>query len=113
MRALAKYDFAGGHVITAARDPQRPTPVEAWEVVFGFDFERYILIEGYTGSGNMWVWRKIFDAVGGFRAGVAEDMERPDFVLATSLGQSSATLRGRTGQSSSGVGGGYWPSIIC
>jgi GT2 family glycosyltransferase len=49
--------------------------VEAWEMVFGFDFEQYILIEGYTGSGNMWVWRKVFDAVGGFRAGVAEDMD--------------------------------------
>jgi cellulose synthase/poly-beta-1,6-N-acetylglucosamine synthase-like glycosyltransferase len=75
VRALAKYDFAGGRVLTAARDPLRPTPVEAWEIVFGFDFERYILIEGYTGSGNMWVWRKVFDAVGGFRAGVAEDMD--------------------------------------
>jgi cellulose synthase/poly-beta-1,6-N-acetylglucosamine synthase-like glycosyltransferase len=72
---LAKYDFAGGRVITAARDPLRPTPVEAWEIVFGFDFERYINVEGYTGSGNMWVWRKVFDAVGGFRAGVAEDMD--------------------------------------
>jgi GT2 family glycosyltransferase len=74
-RALANYDFAGGRVVTAARTPLRPTPVEAWEVVFGFDFERYILIEGYTGSGNMWVWREVFDAVGGFRAGVAEDMD--------------------------------------
>jgi glycosyltransferase involved in cell wall biosynthesis len=74
-RGLANYDFAGGRVVTAARDPLRPTPVEAWEVVFGFDFEHYILIEGYTGSGNMWVWRKVFDAVGGFRAGVAEDMD--------------------------------------
>jgi cellulose synthase/poly-beta-1,6-N-acetylglucosamine synthase-like glycosyltransferase len=75
VRALAKYDFAGGHVVIAARDPLRPTPVEAWEMVFGCDFERYILIEGYTGSGNMWVWRKVFDAVGGFRTGVAEDMD--------------------------------------
>jgi cellulose synthase/poly-beta-1,6-N-acetylglucosamine synthase-like glycosyltransferase len=75
VRALVKYDFAGGRVVTTARDPLRPTPVEAWEVVFGFDFERYILVEGYTGSGNMWVWRRVFDAVGGFRAGVAEDMD--------------------------------------
>ena len=64
-----------GMCVTTARDPLRPTPVEAWEIVFGFDFERYILLEGYTGSGNMWVWRKVFDAVGGFRAGVAEDMD--------------------------------------
>lgn len=75
VRALADHDFAGGHVRTAPRDPRRPTPVEAWEMVFGFDFERYILEEGYTGSGNMWVRRAVFEAVGGFRTGVAEDME--------------------------------------
>ena len=75
VHAMTEYDFAGGHVLTAPRDPARPRPVEAWEMVFGFDFERYILEEGYTGSGNMWVWRSVFDAVGGFRAGVAEDME--------------------------------------
>lgn len=75
VRALATYDFAGGHVVTTAQDPSHPTAVEAWELVFGFDFERYILVEGYTGSGNMWVWREVFDAVGGFRAGVAEDMD--------------------------------------
>jgi len=75
VRALASYDFAGGLVETSVRNPARPTPVEAWETVFGFDFERYILVEGYTGSGNMWVWRRVFDAVGGFRAGVSEDMD--------------------------------------
>lgn len=74
-RSLATCDFAGGHVRTAPRDPAHPTPVEAWEMVFGFDFERYILVEGYTGSGNMWVGRAVFDAVGGFRTGVSEDVE--------------------------------------
>jgi GT2 family glycosyltransferase len=75
VRALASYDFAGGFVETSVRNPTRPAPVEAWETVFGFDFERYILVEGYTGSGNMWVWRRVFDAVGGFRSGVSEDMD--------------------------------------
>ncbi len=75
VRGLRGQDFAGGHVITLPRDPRRPSAVEAWEMVFGFDFERYILVEGYTGSGNMWVWRSVFETVGGFRAGVAEDME--------------------------------------
>ena len=75
VRSLETYDFAGGHVVTTARDPSRPTAVEAWELVFGFDFERYIRVEGYTGSGNMWVWRRVSDAVGGFRVGVAEDMD--------------------------------------
>jgi GT2 family glycosyltransferase len=75
VRALASYDFVGGRVETSVRNPARPTAVEAWEVVFGFDFERYIHVEGYTGTGNMWVWRRVFGAVGGFRAGVSEDMD--------------------------------------
>ena len=72
--ALRTYDFAGGQVRTIPKDPGAVTPVEAWEMEFGFDFERYIG-NGYTGSGNMWVWRSVFDDVGGFRAGVSEDMD--------------------------------------
>ena len=75
VRELTAYDFVGGEVEIVPRDPARPTPVEAWEMVFGFNFEHYILVQGYTGSGNMWVWRSVFEAVGGFRNGVAEDME--------------------------------------
>ena len=75
VNALQFYDFLGGSVETTARDPHRPTPVEAWEMEFGFNFERHILVEGYTGSGNMWVWRHVFNAVGGFRTGVSEDMD--------------------------------------
>jgi GT2 family glycosyltransferase len=75
MRALRDYDFVGGEVETTARDPDRPSAVEAWEMVFGFNFKRYILVEGYTGSGNMFVRRSVFEAVSGFRAGVSEDMD--------------------------------------
>jgi GT2 family glycosyltransferase len=75
VRGLAEYDFAGGHVRTTSRDPLRPSAVEAWEMEFGFNFKRHILVEGYTGTGNMWVWRRVFDAVGGFRAGISEDMD--------------------------------------
>ncbi len=73
--ALRSYDFAGGQVRTIPQDSASVTPVEAWEMEFGFDFERYVKEEGYTGSGNMWVWREVFDDVGGFRAGVSEDMD--------------------------------------
>jgi glycosyltransferase involved in cell wall biosynthesis len=72
---LEGYDFIGGSVETCAADPRRPTSVEAWEIVFGFNFKRYIQVEGYTGSGNMFTRRDVFAAVGGFRAGVAEDMD--------------------------------------
>jgi exopolysaccharide biosynthesis WecB/TagA/CpsF family protein len=75
VRALQHHDFVGGEVRVTAKDSRFPTPVEAWEIVFGFNFKRYILVEGYTGSGNMFVTRKVFDHVGGFLNGLSEDME--------------------------------------
>lgn len=73
--ALQDTDFIGGRVITTARDPARPNAVEAFELVFNFDFKRYIEKLGFTGTGNMFVRRDVFLKVGGFRTGVAEDME--------------------------------------
>ena len=72
--ALDRHDFAGGQVKVIPLDENAVTQVEAWEMEFGFDFEQYVRA-GYTGSGNMWVWRDVFDSVGGFRAGVSEDMD--------------------------------------
>ena len=72
---IQAYDFIGGRVIVTSEDPLRPNPIEAFEMVFAFDFERYINRVGFTGTGNMFVWRKVFDAVGPFRNGLAEDMD--------------------------------------
>lgn len=73
--ALNKFDFIGGRVVVFAREPNSPNAVEAYEMVFNFDFKRYIEKVGFTGSGNMLVRRCVFDKVGGFRAGVAEDVD--------------------------------------
>jgi glycosyltransferase involved in cell wall biosynthesis len=73
--ALDRFDFVGGRVFTFAEAPERPAPVEAYEIVFNFNFRRYIETVGFTGTGNMFVPRDVFDRVGGFRAVVAEDME--------------------------------------
>ena len=73
--ALARFDYAGGRVVTSVEDASRLTPSEAYEAVFAFDFKRYIEKHRYSGSGNLFVPRKIFEQVGGFRAGVAEDMD--------------------------------------
>lgn len=75
LAALDRYDFIGGKVETFARNPDHPNPVEAYEIVFNFNFRRYIEKVGFTGTGNMFVPRTQFDRVGGFRTGVAEDME--------------------------------------
>jgi glycosyltransferase involved in cell wall biosynthesis len=75
VKALKRYDFVGGQVITFARRPDRPSPTEAYESVFNFNFRRYIEKVGFTGTGNMFVPRLVFDRVGGFRTGVAEDID--------------------------------------
>lgn len=72
---LAGYDFIGGHVSVSVDDPQRMSGAEAFESVFAFDFRSYIEDKGFTGSGNMFVWRRVFDQVGGFRPAVSEDTE--------------------------------------
>jgi GT2 family glycosyltransferase len=73
--ALATYDFVGGRVTVSVADEGHVTPTEAFEKVFAFDFETYINRKGFTGSGNLFVPRKIFDAVGGFGTGVSEDVD--------------------------------------
>jgi len=73
--ALANHDFVGGRVKVLVPDPARLTSTEAFERVFAFDFKRYITKKGFTGSGNLFCPRALFDAVGGFRVGVSEDVE--------------------------------------
>lgn len=75
LNALRHWDFVGGHVKVLVDRPGRPTPTEAFETVFAFDFETYIKRKGFTGSGNLFCPRALFDAVGGFRAGVSEDVD--------------------------------------
>jgi cellulose synthase/poly-beta-1,6-N-acetylglucosamine synthase-like glycosyltransferase len=66
--ALATADMAGGRVDVAVADTNNLTGVEAFERVFAFNFKRYIEQKGFSGAGNMFVPREIFDKVGGFRA---------------------------------------------
>ena len=73
--ALARWDFVGGQVQVLVETPGRPTPTEAFELVFAFNFEDYITRKGFTGTGNLFCPRALFDAVGGFRAGVSEDVD--------------------------------------
>jgi GT2 family glycosyltransferase len=73
--ALARHDFVGGRVRVLVDDMARMTPTEAFERVFAFDFKDYILNKGFTGSGNLFCARTLFETVGGFRSVVSEDVE--------------------------------------
>lgn len=75
LKGLEAADFVGGTVEVLVDDPQAMTPVECFERVFAFDFKTYILKKEFTGSGNLFCPRRVFDAVGGFASGVSEDVE--------------------------------------
>jgi cellulose synthase/poly-beta-1,6-N-acetylglucosamine synthase-like glycosyltransferase len=75
VKALAGFDFVGGRVKVLVDDEAKMTPVEAWERVFAFDFKSYIEKKGFTGSGNLFCARTLFEAVGGFGVGISEDTE--------------------------------------
>ena len=66
----------GGDVTIAAADPKRPTPVEAYESVWGYRMQLYVERDGYAATCNMAVRRAVFEAIGDFAGiGVAEDMD--------------------------------------
>lgn len=65
----------GGKVRVLVDDPARRTPVEAFETVFAFRFDQYIAKKGFTGSGNLFCTRRLFDRVGGFGNGLSEDVD--------------------------------------
>jgi GT2 family glycosyltransferase len=68
-------DFVGGRVDVLVEDPRRMTAAEAFESVFAFRNERYVKVLNFTVSASMFVWRSVFDAVGGFVNGVPEDKD--------------------------------------
>src|ERR1700722_6061001 len=72
---LSQADFVGGRVDVLVEDPQRMTAAEAFESVFAFRNERYVKDLNFTVTASMFVWRPVFDAVGGFENGVPEDKD--------------------------------------
>lgn len=75
VEALATADFVGGRMTVLVAEPDRPTPVEAFEAVFAFDNARYVQRLGFTVTANLFCRRAVFDHVGGFRVGVSEDLD--------------------------------------
>lgn len=75
LAALSQHDVVGGRVKVLI-DHDRPLhAVEAFEAVFAFDNRNYIEQKGFTGAGNMFCSRAVFDATGPFRVGMSEDLE--------------------------------------
>jgi glycosyltransferase involved in cell wall biosynthesis len=75
VEALSGADFVGGRVKVLVDRPDSPLPVEAFELVFAFNNERYVNRLGFTVTANLFCPRALFEQVGGFRVGVSEDLE--------------------------------------
>jgi len=75
VKALGAADFAGGLINVLVEDPRRLSGAEAFEAVFAFQNERYVKDKQFTVTASMFVWRSVFDAVGGFDNGVPEDID--------------------------------------
>ncbi len=72
--ALADADLVGGRMTVLVPAGAR-SGAEAFEQVFAFDNEAYVRRKGFTVTANLFCPRAVFDAVGGFRVGVSEDLE--------------------------------------
>lgn len=69
-------EILGGDVRIAYADPARLTMLEAYESVYAYRMDRYIAREGFTGTGNLVVRRRVLEEVGPFAGlSVAEDRD--------------------------------------
>ncbi len=76
LKGLKAADIVGGDVQIDIVDPARLTAVEGYESVFAYRQSLYITREGFSGTGNLGMRRKIFDLVGPFGGiGIAEDRD--------------------------------------
>jgi glycosyltransferase involved in cell wall biosynthesis len=75
VKALSEFDFVGGRMEVLVGDLTAMTPVEAFERVFAFENEKYVLKKNFTVTANLFAHRTIFEDCGGFKTGVSEDLE--------------------------------------
>lgn len=75
-RAIVAHDtLIGGPVPVFHETPPPKSGAEAFEEVFAFKMKTYLERDDFLGSGNLVLYRDVFERVGGFKAAVAEDKE--------------------------------------
>lgn len=72
---LEHFDLVGGAMCVLVREEAHMTAVEAFERVFAFDNRYYVERKGFSVTANLFCRKSTFDAVGGFRVGVPEDLD--------------------------------------
>jgi glycosyltransferase involved in cell wall biosynthesis len=72
---LADADVVGGAIRVDVAVPGNPTPAEAFELVFAFKNNDYVEKKGFSVSAALITTRAVFQDVGPFANGVAEDLD--------------------------------------
>lgn len=75
LRVAEHGDVIGGTVTVFDETPAPRSGAEAFETVFAFDNRGYIERKGFSVTANLLTSRRVFDRVGGFRAGMSEDLD--------------------------------------
>lgn len=73
--AASRADLVGGTITVFDETPGPRSGAEAFETVFAFDNRSYVEKKGFSVTANLLTRRAVFEAVGGFRAGLSEDLE--------------------------------------
>jgi GT2 family glycosyltransferase len=74
-RLAAEGKVIGGRVDVFHETPPPMSGAEAFETVFAFDMRGYLETKKFLGSGNLVTSRAVFEATGGFRPAVSEDVD--------------------------------------
>ena len=70
-----RADVIGGTITVFDETPVPRSGAEAFEAVFAFDNRDYIEKKGFTVTANLLTTRDVFEATGGFRSGLSEDLD--------------------------------------
>lgn len=73
--ALEHTDLLGGAINVTVANEEAMTAVEAFECVFAFHQQKYIERKHFAVTANLFVHRKVANAIGPFHNGLAEDAD--------------------------------------
>ena len=75
LASLAGADLSGGDVRVSVAAPESPSPVECFESVFAFRQRMYVERKRFSVTANLFADARAARKTGGFRNGVAEDLD--------------------------------------
>ena len=75
VKALENVDIVGGAVRVTTQGDEQTSSVEAFEQIFAFRQRMYVNRKKFAVTANLITRKSVIDLVGGFRHGVAEDLE--------------------------------------